>query len=55
MVLIANKHGGTIDKFIGDAIVVFFGDPISRGETVDAVACVNMALEMNSWETTESA
>ena len=40
------KHGGTLDKFIGDAVLVFFGDPESRGVTEDAVACVRMALEM---------
>ena len=28
---IALKYGGTIDKFIGDAILVFFGDPESAG------------------------
>ena len=43
---IALKHGGTIDKFIGDAIMVFFGDPESRGEKEDAMACVQMAIEM---------
>ena len=43
---IALKHGGTIDKFIGDAILVFFGDPESRGEVEDAHACVAMAFEM---------
>ena len=43
---IAIKHGGTIDKFIGDAILVFFGDPLSRGLKEDAEACLNMALEM---------
>lgn len=46
MAQIALKHGGTIDKFIGDAVMVFFGDPESRGEREDAVACVHMALEM---------
>lgn len=40
------KHGGTIDKFMGDAIMVFFGDPESRGEKEDALACVEMAMEM---------
>lgn len=43
---IALRHGGTIDKFIGDAILVFFGDPESRGVAEDARACVRMALDM---------
>ncbi|NDV25274.1 hypothetical protein FMR86_01265 [Desulfovibrio sp. JC010] len=43
---IAIKHGGTIDKFIGDAVLIFFGDPVSQGYKEDAVACVNMAIEM---------
>jgi class 3 adenylate cyclase len=43
---IALAHGATIDKFIGDAIMIFFGDPESRGVKEDAVACVSMAMEM---------
>ena len=43
---IALKYGGTIDKFVGDAILIFFGDPASRGHKQDAIACVSMALEM---------
>lgn len=43
---IALKYGGTIDKFVGDAILIFFGDPASRGQKQDAIACVLMALEM---------
>ncbi|PCJ45269.1 MAG: adenylate cyclase [Moraxellaceae bacterium] len=43
---IAMKYGGTIDKFVGDAILIFFGDPTSRGEKQDAIACVAMAIEM---------
>ena len=43
---IALKHGGTIDKYIGDAVVIFFGDPVSRGIQDDALACVKMAIEM---------
>ncbi|AZV80485.1 adenylate/guanylate cyclase domain-containing protein [Parasedimentitalea marina] len=46
MSAIAERHGATIDKFIGDAIVAFFGDPDSKGTTEDARACVRMALEM---------
>ncbi len=43
---IAGRHGGTVDKFIGDAMMVFFGDPESRGPEQDALACVRMAFEM---------
>ena len=46
MSAIALKHGGTIDKFVGDAILIFFGDPESKGEAEDARACVRMALDM---------
>ena len=28
---IALEHGATIDKYVGDAILIFFGDPESRG------------------------
>ena len=43
---IALKYGGTIDKFVGDAILIFFGDPETKGESEDAKSCVLMALEM---------
>ena len=43
---IALRFGGTIDKFIGDAILIFYGDPTSRGAKEDALACVSMAVEM---------
>ena len=43
---IALEHGATIDKYIGDAIMVFFGDPESRGVKEDARACVRMAVAM---------
>ncbi len=43
---IALKYGGTIDKFIGDAVMVFFGDPETKGTKKDAQACVSMAIEM---------
>lgn len=43
---IALKHGGTIDKFIGDAVMVFFGDPTTQGAKKDAVAAVSMAITM---------
>jgi adenylate cyclase len=43
---IALAHGATIDKYVGDAIVIFFGDPETRGVKEDAVACVKMAIAM---------
>lgn len=43
---IALRYGGTIDKFIGDAILIFFGDPGTKGAKEDAVACVSMAIDM---------
>ena len=43
---IALKFGGTIDKYIGDALMIFFGDPESEGPEKDARKCVEMALEM---------
>jgi adenylate cyclase len=46
MAQVVSKHGGTLDKFIGDAVLVFFGDPESNGVAEDAAACVWMALEM---------
>ena len=41
---IAFRFGGTVDKVIGDSIMVFFGDPESRGVRSDAVRCVSMAI-----------
>jgi adenylate cyclase len=43
---IALEFGATIDKYIGDAIMTFFGDPESKGVKEDALACVRMAIAM---------
>jgi adenylate cyclase len=43
---IAAEYGATLDKFIGDAIVIFFGDPHTLGVRQDAVQCVRMAIAM---------
>ena len=38
------RHGGTIDEFIGDAILAIFGAPLARaGDALSALAC---AVEM---------
>jgi len=43
---IALAHGAHIDKFIGDAMLMFFGDPETKGVEEDARACVRMAVAM---------
>ena len=46
MTEIALQFGGTIDKFIGDAILIFFGDPETEGTVADAKRCLEMAIAM---------
>jgi class 3 adenylate cyclase len=46
MVNIVKQYGGTVDKFIGDAIMVLFGAPISYND--DAKRAVQAAIEMYS-------
>lgn len=43
---IAIKHGGTIDKFIGDAMMIFFGDPDFTNDRDHALRAVRMSMEM---------
>lgn len=48
MANISQNHGGTIDKFMGDAVMIFFGDPETHGAQKDAISCVSMAIEMRN-------
>ena len=41
------QHGGTIDKFIGDAIMVMFGAPKSMPESEQAQKAVSCAMAMH--------
>ena len=46
MSAIALEYGGTIDKFIGDAILIFFGDPETKGDVEDALNAIEMSIRM---------
>lgn len=43
---IVAHYGGTIDKFMGDGIMVLFGDSASKSVKDDATRCVAMAIAM---------
>ncbi len=46
MTEIVFKHGGTLDKYIGDALMVFFGNPVPYDDHVQRA--VSTALEMRT-------
>ncbi len=46
MIKIAKKYRATLDKFVGDAIMIFFGAPEKTNDKDHAVRCVKMAIEM---------
>lgn len=43
---IALSFGATIDKYMGDGVMIFFGDPETKGVKEDALSCVKMAIAM---------
>jgi CheY-like chemotaxis protein len=43
---VAFGHGATVDTFIRDTVIGFFGAPTSQGPQRDAIRCARMAVEM---------
>jgi adenylate cyclase len=48
LVEIILQEGGTVDKFIGDAIMAEFGFPVSQGKQQDALNAIRAALGMRA-------
>lgn len=46
------KNQGTVDKFIGDAVMATFGTPVTRGnDAQNALSCArDMQISMREWE-----
>jgi class 3 adenylate cyclase len=46
MAQVAFFHGGTVDKFIGDALMILFGAPVPSEPPEQVARCVSMAVNM---------
>lgn len=46
MTTIAHKYNGTVDKFLGDGIMIIFGAPHSMTPSIQVESAINMAIEM---------
>lgn len=46
MTAIGKQWGATIDKFVGDAIMIYFGAPVATGDADQALRAVRMAMAM---------
>jgi adenylate cyclase len=43
---IVERHGGHINKYIGDGLMIVFGAPVDRGDATEAYAAVECGLAM---------
>jgi len=48
MIEIIFRHGGTIDKFIGDSVMVIFGAPVPMHASEQAIRASSCAVEMQN-------
>ncbi|HZO16281.1 MAG TPA: ATP-binding protein, partial [Polyangiaceae bacterium] len=46
MAEVAFEHGATLDRFVGDTVIGFFGAPTSEGAEADALRAVRTAVAM---------
>ncbi|MFW2176442.1 MULTISPECIES: adenylate/guanylate cyclase domain-containing protein [unclassified Moraxella] len=46
MTQITLKYGATLDKFLGDGLLCYFGDSQTNNERDNAILCINMAIDM---------
>ena len=55
MVAIITKHNGTINKFIGDAIMVLYGAPVRKDISAKAQAILSVKTAIEMQETIKSS
>jgi class 3 adenylate cyclase len=48
MAVIAERHGGTLDQFLGDGVLIYFGAPVATNDKDHALRAVRMGLEMQA-------
>jgi class 3 adenylate cyclase len=46
MAEIVQSHGGTVDEFLGDAVLAFFGAPASRGADAEHAVAAAVAMQL---------